>query len=149
MLCILFLIKKRTRKKSNKLQKSYKENFGNRKINTLPEKNYPVDDISQQAYKRNLNYYSGANENTELPKYNPGSDVTDQYKSSKFESLTGDTMSPEELTHNNEVPYFGSNITQSIKGYEGLLDAYTGAGSQNIQKKKVLHYLKHKRYGLV
>ena len=128
---------KKEKKKNNSIkEKNYKENFGNRKINTLPEKNYPVDDTSQQAYKRNLNYYSGANENTELPKYNPGSNITDQYKSTKFESLTGETMSPEELTHNNEVPYFGSNITQSIKGYEGLLDSYTGAGSQNIQKKE-------------
>lgn len=32
-------------------------------------------------------------------------------------------------------PFFGSSITQSTKGYEGLLDNYTGAGSQNIEKK--------------
>ena len=50
--------KKDKKKKNQMVQKSYKENFGNRKINTLPEKNYPVDDTSQQAYPRNLNYYS-------------------------------------------------------------------------------------------
>ena len=38
------------------------------------------------------------------------------------------------------VPFFGSKVTQSsdVKGYEGLLDIYTGSGNNSV-KKKVLH----------
>ena len=43
-------------------------------------------------------------------------------------------MDPCELKHNNMVPFFGSSVTQSTKGYEGLLDSYSGAGSQKIEK---------------
>ena len=42
-----------------------------------------------------------------------------------------------EITHNNMQPFFGSRVTQSTSGggYEGLLDVYTGSGSQNIEKR--------------
>ena len=32
------------------------------------------------------------------------------------------------------VPFFGSKVTQSsdVKGYEGLLDIYTGSGNNSV-----------------
>ena len=110
----------------------------------LIEKNFPVEDTTQQRYARDLNYYTGATDNTEMPKYNPGSAVASG-NDQKFQSLTGESMNPEELTHNNEVPFFGSTVTQSTKGYEGLLDSYTGAGSQTIQKEESAPLFKPKK----
>ena len=38
-------------------------------------------------------------------------------------------MNSKDLEHNNMVPYFGSKVTQSSeRGYEGILDIYTGSG---------------------
>jgi len=120
-------------------EKKTNEGFSStkRKNNTLLTKNYPVEDTTKTRYSKELNYYSGATDNTEMPKYNAGSAATSQMSERKFNSLTGEEISPSELTHNNEVPFFGSSVTQSTKGYEGLLDIYTGAGSQNIQKEEM------------
>ena len=41
-----------------------------------------------------------------MPKYNPGSAVASG-NDQKFQSLTGESINPEELTHNNEVPFLG------------------------------------------
>ena len=34
------------------------------------------------------------------------------------------------------VPFFGSKVTQSsdVKGYEGLLDIYTGSGNNSVKR---------------
>ena len=64
-----------------------------------------------------------------------GSNVAQQADIGKFKSLTGESIRPGDIKHNNMQPFFGSSITQSTKGYEGVLDNYTGAGSQNIEKK--------------
>ena len=56
-----------------------------------------------------------------------------------FESLTGNIMRTEDIKFNNMVPYFGSTVTQrnqNLNGNEGLLDNYTGRGSQFNQKKE-------------
>jgi hypothetical protein len=41
--------------------------------------------------------------------------------------------------HNNEVPYFGANVTQSMYSgaTEGVMDNHTGAGKEYFQKKEV------------
>ena len=37
------------------------------------------------------------------------------------------------------VPFFGSKVTQSsdVKGYEGLLDIYTGSGNNSVKKQGI------------
>ena len=37
------------------------------------------------------------------------------------------------------VPFFGSKVTQSsdVKGYEGLLDIYTGSGNNSVKKEGI------------
>ena len=96
--------------------------------------NYPVE--GKGDVKNSTLYYSGANNNTEMPQTNMsiGSTIKDN-QSDKFQSLTGENVRPGDIKHNNMQPFFGSSVTQSTKGYEGLLDNYTGAGSQNIEKK--------------
>jgi len=43
------------------------------------------------------------------------------------------------LTHNNEVPFFGPRVTQSMYsgGTDGILDNHTGAGKEYFQKREV------------
>ena len=142
----MYIISNQKKKKPVKKNEGFERHGSNRKkpSGELIEKNFPVEDTTQQRYARDLNYYTGATDNTEMPKYNPGSAVASG-NDQKFQSLTGESMNPEELTHNNEVPFFGSTVTQSTKGYEGLLDSYTGAGSQTIQKEESAPLFKPKK----
>ena len=71
----------------------------------------------------------------------------------KTENFTGNSSSPrptelirdevvhsqEQKGHNNEVPYFGANVTQSMYSgaTEGILDSHTGAGKEYFQKREV------------
>ena len=61
----------------------------------------------------------------------------EQTDTTDIQSLTGNSMQSTEFNHNNMVPFFGSKITQGGvgKGHEGLLDLYTGAGSQQNRKE--------------
>ena len=104
------------------------------KLANPPVKNFPVE--QRGDVKNSTLYYSGANNNEEMPQsnMNVGSSFQ-QTDSGKFTSLTGEKIRPGDIKHNNMQPFFGSSITQSTKGYEGVLDNYTGAGSQNIEKK--------------
>jgi len=56
-----------------------------------------------------------------------------------YYSLTGEKVSGSHFEHNNMVPFFGAKMTTSDandKSYEGILDNYSGAGSQSISKKE-------------
>jgi len=71
----------------------------------------------------------------------------------KTENFTGHPHSPrptemirdevvhtqEQKGHNNEVPYFGANVTQSMYSgaTEGILDSHVGAGKEYFQKREV------------
>lgn len=47
--------------------------------------------------------------------------------------------SQEAKGHNNEVPFFGARVTQSMYsgGTDGILDSHTGAGKEYFQKREV------------
>ena len=47
--------------------------------------------------------------------------------------------SQEQLGHNNEVPFFGARVTQSMYSgaTNGILDSHTGAGKEYFQKREV------------
>jgi len=47
--------------------------------------------------------------------------------------------SQEQKGHNNEVPFFGANVTQSMYSgaTNGILDSHTGAGKEYFQKREV------------
>jgi hypothetical protein len=56
-----------------------------------------------------------------------------------FKSMTGNSVQKKDLKFNNMVPFFGSKVTQrtgDLTENEGMLDTYTGNGSQVIHKKE-------------
>tara|TARA_A100001015_G_scaffold279478_1_gene340714 strand:+ start:4513 stop:6285 length:1773 start_codon:yes stop_codon:yes gene_type:complete len=121
---------------------SIKEGYRNN--NLLPNakkiiKNYPTEKKNDLLNETNVQTYSGyRNRNENL--YQPtGYKRALESKDESFQSLTGNNVKTTELEHNNMVPFFGSKITQGTgeKGYEGVLDLYTGAGSQQNRKEGI------------
>ena len=125
-------------------EKEKKEAFSNAKLpNThRPVVNYPVDNKKDILNETNVQTYQGYRNNAENyyqpTGYKKALELNEK-KVGQFQSLTGETIISKGLEHNNMVPFFGSKITQgtSDKG-QGLLDLYTGSGSQ--QNKKVLPF---------
>lgn len=73
------------------------------------------------------NQQSGPTESFSIPFFNTGSEEPEPKENEPA------------LSHNNEVPYFGSHVTQSMYsgGTDGILDSHTGAGKEYFQKKEV------------
>ena len=126
-----------------KEQPSLKEAFNKmHRPSTLPNMNKPVKNyptLNRKELENNVNDYAGK-KNTADNYYNPGNyetlQMSNKQQQQSFESLTGEKMRLGEITHNNQVPYFGSSVTQSTTGNnEGLLDTYTGSGTQDIAKQ--------------
>ena len=64
---------------------------------------------------------------------------TNDNETASYYSLTGEKVSGSHFEHNNMVPFFGAKMTTSNaneKSYDGILDNYSGAGSQTISKKE-------------
>jgi len=64
---------------------------------------------------------------------------TNDNETASYYSLTGEKVAGSHFEHNNMVPFFGAKMTTSDandKSYEGILDSYSGAGSQTISKKE-------------
>ena len=75
---------------------------------------------------------------------NPNGDSNNGCQSNAvFSHLSGQPIEREGF-HNNMVPFFGSKVTQQgvNQGYEGILDIYTGGGSQQVEKKGMKQFLK-------
>ena len=107
-----------------------------------PNKNYPVEypinpttqEIDQTS-KLSVTY-----------KYDSPTVYTDKYfnqdsfaqvAGETFTSMTGDKVNKDYFNHNNMTPYFGAKNRSSIldpESTEGLIDNYTGSGTQNISK---------------
>jgi hypothetical protein len=130
--------------------KKNNENFKNiqQLPNTdIPDKNYPelppIRSInSDPTSKLSTTYY-----------YDEPSVFTDKYFNTKmnkemldknssnnatYNSLSGKKVDLSYFQHNNMAPYFGSHVRSipAANSREGLLDNYTGAGSQVIDKKE-------------
>jgi|UniRef100_A0A6C0IQA9 hypothetical protein len=138
----LYLVDKQTK------QGKEQENFENNK--DLPNTNIPDANYLQEDRVESSDLDNTA-ELTVLNKFNNQSGVyTDKYfqpsqsKSNEttnldYVSLSGQRVSGNYFEHNNMTPYFGGNIRGTVKdanSYEGLLDSYTGSGSQDISKKE-------------
>ena len=54
-------------------------------------------------------------------------------------SLTGEKISLEEFTHNNMVPFFGSNVKQNMDMHanQNKLETFTGVMSNDIKKEEI------------
>ena len=125
-------------------EKEKKEAFQNQSLPNVkrPVRNYPVDKKRDLLNETNVQTYQGyrnKNENYYQPTGYKKALELNEKKVGQFQSLTGETISSKGLEHNNMVPFFGSKVTQGTgeKGYEGLLDLYTGSGSQQNKKEGI------------
>jgi hypothetical protein len=141
---------------SNQNQNSKSENFRNRTQLPnvdVPNRNYPEEfpvvspDTEQTSQLSTSNRYD-----------NGGGVYTDKYFNAnmnqsqtqskmdntanlgkEYYSLSGQKVNAGYFEHNNMVPFFGSNLRTRIvddNSIEGLMDNYTGSGSQIITKKE-------------
>lgn len=135
----------------NKEEEKVNENFTSRNAlpNTnIPDKNYPSNDMVVSSELEKTSAISRVN------RYDSDGVYTDKYFHSKqnderqdtydnelpFYSMTGEKVGSDYFKHNNMVPYFGSKtrtVNTGPNSNEGLLDNYTGGGSQNVSKKEV------------
>ena len=134
----------------NKEEEKVNENFTSRHAlpNTnIPDKNYATNDVVVSSELEKTSALSRVN------RYDNDGVYTDKYFHSKrnddkkdsyddelpFYSMTGEKVSSDYFKHNNMVPYFGSKtrtVNTGANSNEGLLDNYTGGGSQNVSKKE-------------
>lgn len=128
--------------------KEPKENFKNRLPNTdIPDQNYNYageDKQDPQLLENNTSKLSTLNN------YDSNTAYTDKYFQGKnlypktsgnnsFTSMTGKQVNASYFEHNNMTPYFGSKNRSTIleaESSEGILDTYSGSGTQHINKKE-------------
>ena len=127
------------KKENNSLKEAFNKMHRPSKLPNMNKKvkNYPI--LDRKELEKNVNDYSGK-KNTADNYYNPGNyetlQMSNKEQKKSFNSLTGEEMRLGEITHNNQVPYFGSSVTQSTTGNnESILDKYTGSGTQDIAKQ--------------
>ncbi len=125
-----------------KLQKEGFQNKENKLVTREPVINYPVEKRNDLLNNSNVQTYQGyknSSENYYQPEGYKKANKNIEKTIKEFTSLTGNTMNSQDLEHNNMVPFFGSKITQQgvNQGYEGILDIYTGGGSQQVQKQGI------------
>ena len=123
--------------KSNSNKKKQEAYTNLNKINTLTNTNVP--DINYPIQANNI---SSENENS-TRQYNGNNQSTDKFfkngnngnNGNTIKSLSGETLSLQNFTHKNMVPFFGSKVTQgSVDNNPYILDAMSGSGTQNIKK---------------
>jgi len=113
----------------------------------IPDRNYnedgedvasnEVDDTAEltvnNRYENSSGAYTDKYFNQSQQQNNPA------MEDPSFMSLTGEKVGGSYFEHNNMVPFFGSNLRtqiQSANTTEGIVDSYTGSGSQHINKKE-------------
>jgi hypothetical protein len=116
--------------------------YTNVTLTNRPIQNYPKDEKKDLLNETNVQTYQGyrnQNENLYQPTGYKKALELNKKKVGQFNSLTGNVVSSSSLEHNNMVPFFGSKVTQGTgeKGHEGLLDLYTGGGSQQNRKEGI------------
>jgi len=137
-------------------QKAKSENFRNRTQLPnvdIPNRNFPSelpivssdsDQTSQLStsnrYDNGGGVYTDKYFNPNMNKAQTPTTMDDSaFAGQQFYSLTGDKVNASYFEHNNMVPFFGSNLRTRISNEnsnEGLLDSYTGSGTQTISKKE-------------
>jgi hypothetical protein len=132
-------------------QSKSNETFQNRQTSTLPNtnlpnRNYPEEypivssDTDQTSELTNNNRYDTGGAGVYTDKYfNPAALQPQTNSSQEYYALTGNKVDAGYFEHNNMVPYFGSNTRTRVmneNAAEGILDNYSGAGSQYIKKQE-------------
>jgi hypothetical protein len=114
-------------------------------VNTnISPNNYPIENKEGRDDKYMNNKYSGLNKNTNKLEISAEVETETENYDNKYKSLTGEVKEVFEFNHNNMKPFFGSSVTQSTDAgsRDGLLDLYTGSGSQQIEKKSEAPFFK-------
>lgn len=114
----------------------------------IPNRNFPEEypirsqEVDQTSALSTVNNFDNGG-NVYTDKYFDANMASNKHTNTNNEttyySLTGEKVSGSHFEHNNMVPFFGAKMTTSDandKSYEGILDNYSGAGSQNISKKE-------------
>jgi hypothetical protein len=137
-------------------QKAKSENFRNRTQLPnvdIPNRNYPAElpivssDSDQTSQLSTANRYDNGGGVYTDKYFNPNMNQAQTastmdnsaFTGQQFYSLTGNKVNASYFEHNNMVPFFGSNLRTRISNEnsnEGLLDSYTGSGTQTISKKE-------------
>jgi hypothetical protein len=132
----------------NNQSKSNKDGFNNRSQLPnvdVPNRNYPSEypivstETDQTSQLSTTNPYEGGAYTDKYfnPNSNNSIDSANADKNPNYYSLTGDKVDGSYFQHNNMVPFFGSNLRTRLvdeNAAEGILDNYSGAGSQYITK---------------
>jgi hypothetical protein len=141
-------------------QKTKSENFSNRTQlpNTdIPDRNYgagfqesqPVtamdSDLTSKlstvnGFDNGGGVYTDKYFSPNMNRVTEASQMSDKgLQGNQYYSLTGQSVNSSYFEHNNMVPFFGSNLRTRIaneNANEGLLDSYTGSGTQTTVKKE-------------
>jgi hypothetical protein len=130
-------------------QSKKKESFGNNSQLPnvdIPNRNYPseypiVSSENDQTSELSTNNRFDSAGGVYTDKYfNPNMANQNNDIDVPYYSLTGNRVGSDYFQHNNMVPFFGSNSRSqntSANVHEGILDNYSGAGSQSIIKKEI------------
>lgn len=132
----------------NRNEENINESFtANSLPNTnIPNRNYPSEEpvisteLDQTSSLSRVNRYE--NNGAYTDKYfnsRENKEMTDGVEHPEFQSLTGEKVGSDYFQHNNMVPFFGSNlrtVKTNANTNEGIMDSYTGSGSQIITKKE-------------
>ena len=120
------------------------ESFGNALPNTnIPDQNYPSEslgistDTEQTSRLSTVNKYDTPSAYTD--KYFPEKMTPSSSATAPYYSMTGDKVSADYFEHNNMTPFFGAKRRTEIldaNSKEGMMDSYSGAGSQYIRKQE-------------
>lgn len=133
----------------NNQSKKNNEAFSNKSLLPnidVPDKNYPSElpvistETDRTAELSTVNKFDNGGSVYTDKYFNPNmSNPNTNNPNASYYSLTGDKVDSNYFKHNNMVPFFGShlrNMHVDANTAEGILDNYSGAGSQYITKKE-------------
>lgn len=111
----------------------------------IPNRNYPNElpivssDIDETSALSTVNQYNN-DSGVYTDKYFNQKPITVSPSGPDFYSLSGNKVDKTYFEHNNMVPFFGSHIRSQVDPNsmnEGILDNYSGSGSQHITKTEM------------
>lgn len=140
---LLIVYNQEKQKKSSETMENF-ENAGanpNELPNTnIPSTNYPLKSKHLNTVKKYPNPNQATDKYFTQDIYSNtvnGDKISDTMQ--KFSSLTGEQVAKSEFSHNNQQPFFGSNVRgagNDFNALEGRLDSMTGAGGLQIEKQE-------------
>lgn len=138
----MYIINNQSKSNTNRFENQ--EGFSSSQLPNvdIPELNYPdssaanSESIETSMLANNNRFDSGGGVYTDKF-FSP--DGTQKKTDVTYQSLTGERVNGAHFSHSNMVPFFGSKLHSlhtNPSVTEGLMDNYSGAGSQTIVKKE-------------